>query len=249
MNMWMKDIDAINNRESRRIYLDSEIDIKKMIKLKELINQFNEEANLSISLIDDAKEAFLGLTKSYGFFKGVRSVIALKGPKNDELLKEKVGYYGEKLVLEAVKMNLGTCWVGGTFDSNSSIFDKKSEESLICVITIGYCNNRKSLRERFIHNITHRRTKEMEEIYTSDINPPPKWFINGIKAVQKAPSAKNRQPVNLEYKNEKSIAFVEELEGFDLVDLGIAKLHFSIGAGNGKFEFGNHGEFILQLKI
>ncbi|MGB5823520.1 MAG: nitroreductase family protein [Proteocatella sp.] len=242
MNMWMKDIDAIDARESRRIYLDREIDIKKMIKLKQLINKFNEEANLKISLIDDARGAFSGFKKSYGFFKGVRSVIALKGYTGDVLLKEKLGFYGEKLVIEAVKMNLGTCWVWGTFDSKSTIFDKDDDETLICVITIGYCNNKKSFREKLIYNITHRKTKEIDELYNSGGEQIPQWFQNGMKAVQKAPSAKNRQIVIFEYKGGKASAFVDEVEEFDLVDLGIAKLHFSVGAG-GNFEFGNPGEF------
>jgi len=242
MNMWMTDIDAINVRTSRRIYLDKEVDIKKMIKLKQLINTFNSEANLTMSLIDDAREAFSGFKKSYGFFKGVRSVIALKGSAGDALLKEKIGYYGEKLVIEAVKMNLGTCWVGGTFDSKSTIFDKKDDEILVCVITIGYCNNKKSLRENLIYKITHRRARSIEEFYDSDIQSPPDWFINGIMAAEKAPSAKNLHPANFKYKDGKASAFVEKYEGLYPVDLGIAKLHFSIGA-SGNFEFGNYGEF------
>lgn len=245
INMWMKDIDAINLRESRRIYLDKEVDIKKMIKLKQLINRFNSEGNLTMSLIDDAQEAFSGFKKSYGFFKGVRSVIALKGSVGDVLVKEKIGYYGEKLVIEAIKMNLGTCWVGGTFDSKSTIFDKKAEEILVCVITIGYCNNKKSLRETIIHNVTHRRSRNIKEFYNSDMGNPPDWFINGVLAAVKAPSEKNRQPVIFEYKNGKASAFVEKYEGLEPVDLGIAKLHFSIGA-DGYFEFGNHGEFICN---
>jgi len=39
-------------------------------------------------------------------FKGVRSLLAMSGKKLDVILKEKVGYYGELLVLEATKMNL-----------------------------------------------------------------------------------------------------------------------------------------------
>lgn len=31
-------------------------------------------------------------------------------------LKEKVGYYGEQLILKVTELGLGSCWVGGTFD-------------------------------------------------------------------------------------------------------------------------------------
>lgn len=239
----MNDIQAIENRVSRRLYLEKEIDIKKMIKLKKLINQINEEHNLRISLIDDAREAFWGFRKSYGFFKGVRSVIALKGLQGDSNLKEKLGYYGEKIVLEATKLGLGTCWVGGTFDADDPSFNTQPEEELVCVLTIGYSQLDKSLREKFIHSFTHRTRKSLDKFYSSDKNPLSKWFLFGIELAAKAPSAKNKQPVKFEYKNNIVRASVDEKGEFDLVDLGIAKLHFEIGA-KGKFEWGNGATFI-----
>lgn len=241
----MNDIQAINIRESRRLYLEKEIDIKKMIKLKKLISEINEEQNLRIALIDDAREAFLGFKKSYGFFKGVRSVIALKGLNDDEHLKEKIGYYGERIVLEATKMGLGTCWVGGTFDPDDIIFNTQAEEKLVCVLTIGYSYTEKSLRERIIHSVTHRKIKQLEEFYISDTNNIPVWFKKGIELLSKAPSAKNGQPVRLEYIKDNIRIFVNDKNEFDLVDLGIAKLHFETGACR-KFERGNNSLLILE---
>ena len=75
------------------------------------------------------------------------------------------------------------------------------------------------------------------------LTPVPKWFINGLEAVKKAPSAVNRQPVKFIYKEGAVQAFVEDSYKFDLVDLGIAKAHFSIATG-GSFEIGNYGKFI-----
>ena len=71
----------------------------------------------------------------------------------------------------------------------------------------------------------------------------PQWFINGIDAVQKAPSAMNRQPVKFEYKAGEIRTLVEESYRFDLIDMGIAKAHFSIATG-GRFELGNRGKYI-----
>lgn len=241
----MNDIQAVNIRESRRIYLEKEIDIKKMIKLKKLISHFNEEHNLRISLIDDAREAFRDFRKSYGFFKGVRSVIVLKGLKEDEHLKEKLGYYGERLVIEATKLGLGTCWVGGTFDSRSPVFKTQPDEALVCVLTIGYPYIDKSLREKIIHSVMHRTVKSIDKFYISDTKKLPKWFVEGVALAARAPSAKNKQPVRFEYKNYIVTAYVDEKSEFDLVDLGIAKLHFEIGA-KGKFDLGNRAEFNLE---
>ncbi|WP_346938503.1 nitroreductase family protein [uncultured Clostridium sp.] len=45
--------------------------------------------------------------------------------------------------------------------------------------------------EELISKVSHRKTKSIEEMYESDDNVP-QWFINGMKAVQKAPSAINK---------------------------------------------------------
>ncbi|MGB8451762.1 MAG: nitroreductase family protein [Anaerocolumna sp.] len=54
------------------------------------------------------------------------------------------------------------------------------------------------------------------------------------------PAAVNKQPVKFEFKNGEISAFVED-ERF-LIDLGIAKTHFTLAAG-GSFELGNHGKY------
>ena len=44
IKMLISEMDAINIRESRRVYLDKEIDIRKMIHLKNFIKRINEES-------------------------------------------------------------------------------------------------------------------------------------------------------------------------------------------------------------
>ena len=51
----------------------------------------------------------------YGKFSGISNYLAMIGPKSDEHLDEKIGYYGERLVLEAQMVGLNSCWVGLTF--------------------------------------------------------------------------------------------------------------------------------------
>ena len=117
----MNYIDAINQRISRRSYLTTPIAPEKLEILQKEIELVNEQSGLTVTLLEDASEAFEG-AKSYGMFQGVRSVLVLKGDKNAEHLKEKVGYYGERLILAAQQLDLGTCWVGGTFDKSAKEF-------------------------------------------------------------------------------------------------------------------------------
>jgi nitroreductase len=238
----VKDMDyleVIEQRRARRSYLETPVDKEKLDHLSSLIKRYNEEADLSITLVLDGTQAFGSFKKSYGMFKNVRSLIALIGKKQDPNQKEKLGYYGELLVLEATNLGLGTCWVGGTFDRGSKFVDIKQDEELVCVIPIGNIGQEKTFKEKLIHKMSHRKSKSIEELFKSD-SPIPQWFMDGMKAVQKAPSAFNLQPVKFEYKNGKVTAFVEDTRF--LTDLGIAKAHFSLTAG-GSFEFGNHGDF------
>jgi len=237
----MTNLEAIEYRNSRRLYLPMPIEAHKQACLRDFIDRFNKESDLSIQFVDDGSDAFNGLRKSYGLFSGVRSLLAMIGKKDDENLKEKVGYFGELLVLEAVKLGLGSCWVGGTFDRNSNIVDLSEEEVLVCVIPIGLTEEL-SFKEKMIHQMVARKSKSIEQMLISDVNSPV-WLTEGLKAVQQAPSAVNHQPVIFEYKAGELSAFVEDDGKFNLVDFGIAKSHFEIGA-KGHFELGNYGKFI-----
>ena len=126
---------AIEIRKSRRSYLGTPIDQSKTALLKSRIEEYNQRSGLTIRFMENGSAAFSGIRKSYGLFKGVRSLFIMKGPANDPYLKEKIGYYGELLILEATALGLGTCWVGGTFDASG--IRKAPGEELICVITVG----------------------------------------------------------------------------------------------------------------
>jgi len=233
--------ELIDRRVSRRAYLDTVIDGDTRRVLQAQVDEINHQSGLAIRLVDDGARAFNGLRKSYGLFSGVRSFFALTGKTEDPHLDEKVGYYGERLILLATAHDLGTCWVGGTFDRRSLDFDLGKGERLVCVITVGVTPEQRTWRENLIRGTMHRKTKSIEELSSWDTRPP-EWFMEGMRAVQKAPSAMNRQPARFHFCNNRVTAQVPDSAGFNLVDLGIAKLHFEVGAG-GRFAFGNGAEF------
>jgi len=230
---------AIEQRVSTRSYLSTGIDKEKLSVLIKEIEEGNHKYGLSISFLEDGSDAFNTFGKSYGMFKGVRSLIIMKGPQNDIHLKEKLGYVGEKVILKATSLGLATCWVGGSFERQNPIFSVSEGEEFICVITVGIATDKKSIMGNMLNKI--KRTKDLDAFYTSD-NAVPNWFLAGINAVQKAPSAKNSQKVQFSYNNGIVRAQVPDSYRFDLVDLGIAKLHFELATG-GSFSFGNNSEF------
>jgi hypothetical protein len=238
----MTNLEAIDHRRSRRLYLQTPIAPEKLVVLKQLIERFNKESDLSIRFVEDGSAAFGSLRKSYGLFSGVKSLLAMIGKKKDVDLKEKMGYYGELLVLEATGMGLGTCWVGGTFDRESAIVELAEGEMLACVIPVGNVEDL-SFKEKMVHQMVARKSKAIGEMLVSDVKMP-EWLTGGMIAVQKAPSAVNNQPVRFEYKSGALTATVVDDGKFNLIDFGIAKAHFELATG-GRFERGNPAGFVL----
>jgi hypothetical protein len=232
----MTKLEAIDERRSRRLYLTKPIEASHLSKLHDFITAYNAESGLTIRFVEDGSSAFSSLRKSYGLFSGVRSLLVLAGPKSDPNLKEKAGYYGEMLVLEATILGLGTCWVGGTFDSKSAIYELTVEEELVCVIPVGYVEAL-SFKEKMVHQMVAGKSKSIEQLLKAD-SKLPENYLEAFRAVQKAPSAANRQPIHFELKKDVLKIYTEDDGKFNLVDLGIAKAHFEVAIG-GQFERGN----------
>lgn len=245
-------LEAIERRRSRRKYKTTPIEPTTLSRLRELIEGYSKVDGVDMRLVTNNGSAFAGLRKSYGMLAGVQNYIGLidqvADPQNQSGYRasvntEKMGYYGELVVLHAVILGLGTCWVGGSFDRRSCPFELASNETVVCTIVIGNAPEEMNTREKLIRSMTHRKTKTVEMMYESD-GPVPDWFINGMQAVQKAPSAVNRQPVLFSYRCGNVTASVPNPSDIgSAFDLGIAKLHFEVGAGGGAWTFGNGAAF------
>lgn len=235
--------DAITARTSLRSYLRVPISAEQRLELGKTIDQSNQRAGLHIQLICDQPEPFASLTKSYGMLTGVTNYLVFAGPETDPDLDEKCGYYGERIILTATTMGLGTCWVGGTYDRDFCLRHLEPGERLVCVAAIGHVPAERGGRENLIHNVTHRSVKTAAEL-ASGLSHAPAWFMAGIAAVQRAPSARNRQAYRFVKKRDNSVvAHLTEETPFGLVDLGIAKLHFELGAHGGAWTWGDGGVF------
>jgi hypothetical protein len=240
---------AIKIRRSRRKYLPEPVKISAAAKLHILIEEYKNKGNIDMRLITDNGEPFGAFRSNYGLFSGVRNYIALIGNKNDAINIEKLGYFGQLLVLHATTLGLGTCWVGASFDHEVYPFDldETKNESIIGVITVGTVSQDYSAIEKYVRKSMNRKSKTAEQLYISNESVPA-WFLSGMEAVRTAPSAVNRKSVMFTYKDNAVTASVKNINVTGAaLDLGIAKLHFEIGADGGKWEFGNGGEFIKNI--
>ncbi|MEE3391941.1 MAG: nitroreductase family protein, partial [Candidatus Cryptobacteroides sp.] len=130
--------DAIRQRHSVRSYSDRPVEKEKLKALQALVDEYNQQSGLHIQLVTNDPTAFDSRMAHYGKFSGISNYLAMIGPKSDELLDEKIGYYGERLVLEAQMMGLNSCWVGLTFKKNPDVLRIADGEKLRCVISLGY---------------------------------------------------------------------------------------------------------------
>ena len=101
---------AIQARHSVRRYKASPLsaDVKEALEAK--IQEVNAKGGLHIQLICDEPKAFTGVF-AYGKFSGVTNYLVMAGKKAKDL-DERIGYYGEQLVLLAQQLGLHTCWAG-----------------------------------------------------------------------------------------------------------------------------------------
>ena len=152
----------------------------------------------------------------YGSFLGVENYIALVGKKSPDL-EEKVGYYGEKLVLKAQELGLSTCWVALTHGKSQAQIEKG--EKLACVIAVGYGENQGK----------PHKDKPLEKLCNCSAKMPD-WFARGMEAVLLAPTAMNQQKFYFTLEGDRVRA--RAARGFlTKMDLGIVKYHFEAVTG------------------
>ena len=223
-------LEAITARHSVRKYLDKEIPADIIAALQDKIAECNNVGNLSIQLVQNETKAFTGML-SYGSFSGVKNYLVMVGKKAKDL-DERVGYYGEQLVLLSQTLGLNTCWVGLSYRKVPEAYNVGKDEKLVCMIALGYGETQ---------GVPHK-IKTVEQVSNaSDITPS--WFKKGVEAALLAPTAVNQQKFSFEYmgmsnnhhqvRAKKSVSMI----GYTQMDLGIAKYHFEIGAGKDNFEW------------
>lgn len=216
---------AIDERHSVRSYTDREIEKEKIDAIQKLIDECNEQGDLHIQFVKNEPRAFDSFMAHYGTFSGVKNYIALIG-KRCKNLDEKLGYYGEKIALFAQESGLNTSWVAMSYKKIKTAFSVEKGEKLVLVIAIGYGVNQGK----------PHKSKPVESV--CDPTDKPEWFINGILAALKAPTAINQQKFYFDLTENKVCA--KSGTGFyTKVDLGIAKCHFAIGAGQNNFSWEN----------
>lgn len=234
-------MENIKKRTSVRTFEEKEISKDDMEKLVGFINNIEENyGDYRFPLIHSNIDGKVG---TYGVITGGNNYICGIVKKDNPDLIE-LGYLFENIILFATSLNLGTCWLGGTF--NRSEFAEKVglalDESFICASPIGYKAEKQSIKDRAMRRIAksdHR--KDFNELFfDKSLKPLDKdrlgVYGEALEMVRIGPSASNKQPWRIVKEENLYHLFLERTPdyakdlGYDiqLLDMGIAKYHFEI---------------------
>ena len=225
-----------------RRYTDEPVKEETLVILREKIEEVNRIGGLHVQLVTDEPKAFNGIM-AYGAFSGVRTYLVMAGKKDDSL-DERIGYYGEQLVLLAQRLGLNTCWAGASYKKIPGTYELGDDEKIGCYIALGY-----GITQGRGHKVKARG----EVSNASDLTPA--WFNKGVDAALLAPTAVNQQKFRIEYLGMKddsagapgntpakrlpkvSAKPTFSMIGYTSMDLGIVKYHFEVAAGVENFEW------------
>lgn len=250
----------MKKRTSVRNYSSQTIEKDKLQKIQDYLDEnrkgpFGNEMRFEIVDARDYNHADLKKIGTYGLIKGPRVFIAGVVKRNEKAMED-FGYCMEKIILMVTSLDLGTCWLGGTF--NRSTFAQKlniqDKELLPAATPIGYAAEKKSLTENVLRTVTgaNHRKKPQELFFDNSITTPLDLnscgaYANVLDSVRIAPSASNKQPWRIIkdkgniyhlYMNETP-AYNNAFKGIQIqnIDMGIAMCHFELTAT----EFGLKG--------
>lgn len=238
----------IKNRKSIRTYENKPIDPAT----KEQILNFMGENSVGLygNKVEfcwiDADAAEFGNVKlgTYGVIKGVRYFLSAK-INTSPFCFEDFGYCMEKLILKCAELNLGTCWLGGTYKKSafSAALDLKGNEIIPAVVSVGYFGEKKSWVDKAFRYLSEGdKRKPFGELFfsktfslqLSDAEFEKYGFC--LEMLRLAPSASNKQPWRVLLKDGvfhfylKRTPNYNKLKDTDLqrVDMGIAMAHFDL---------------------
>jgi hypothetical protein len=255
--------DTIKRRVSCRSYRNvpiKEADRKKLVDfiLTSVQGPFGNKVRFELIDLAGKERDEIKTLATYGMIKGASTFIVGAVTKGERAMED-YGYCMEKIVLMATHLELGTCWLGGTFNRSASAsrINKRNDEVIPAITPLGYPKE-KSIRNSVIRFIARSNSRKPWEklFFCGDSHSPLPRDIGGayqlgLECVRIGPSASNRQPWRIiKEKNDDIYHFyVSRTPGYGKlyadvslqdVDMGIAMCNFEVAVcemnGKGRWE-------------
>jgi nitroreductase len=244
MNIKFSIEEAVNKRYSVRNYADQVIEdeLKKEIQnvVSHLENPFGPQVKFHyLEFQDGDNNEKLG---TYGVIKGAKNYIGAT-IQNKPMALLALGYEFESLILYLASVDIGTCWLGGTFDRKgfANAMNVGDDELFPIITPYGYAAEKKHIKELAMRKmIKADQRKEWKELfYKNDFSTPltketAGEFAFALEMVRLGPSASNKQPWRIVLDEgifhfyEYSTPGYSKSFSYDIqrIDMGIAAAHF-----------------------
>lgn len=253
--------ESIKQRVSVRNYNTNPISEELFTSMNDFIqnlsNPFNIKVNYHFINLNETNES--QKIGTYGVIKGAQYYIGATTTLEPYSL-EALGYELEILILYLTHLDLGTCWLGGTFNRKNFTKGLKIEnnEILPIITPIGYPQVNRHVTEIAMRKLIKAdQRKPWEQLFfINDFDTPltpekAEEYVSVFEMVRLAPSASNKQPWRIILINHVFHFFEYKEPGYSNVfpydiqriDMGIATAHFELAMN----ELGFNGVFNTQL--
>jgi nitroreductase len=235
-------LEAIERRISVRSYDERPVDtqhLERLITLSQTVGHLTD-VRPRVELVSGAERTqriISHVIGSYGLVLTPPHLLVGVIPTENEIARLDLGYVLEQVVLEATRLELGTCWITGTYDAQSAgdAVELAQGEVAAAVIALGHPSERGWGR---IHTRTIRRLagghkrKPLEEIvfagswgerWSPDRADP--TLVSVLEHARLAPSATNRQPWRFVVRSGDLALTVAEPKP---IDAGIVMVHVAL---------------------
>jgi len=246
-------IESMRKRKSIRTFNTQNI---KESHYDNIIDYINNEHNLMGPFGNKGRIELVKVTKdvtekgiklgTYGFIKNQKAYLVGIAKNNKYSLLD-FGYTFQKLVLYLTKMEMGTCWLGGTFNRNS--FEQEISindgEFIPCITPVGYPNDKQRLFDKALRiAVKADNKKSWDELFYDTsfkaalTQEKADSLEIPIEMVRLGPSASNKQPWRLVLSNDRKKChfYIEHTPNYSaklnydmqLLDIGIAMCQFEL---------------------
>lgn len=249
--------DLVRTRFSCRSYLEKTISQDLRQDLEEFVasrepGPFGTRPRFELAAAtEEDLKALRGLT-TYGFIRAATGFI-IGAVKPGACSLEDFGYLMEGIILRATDLDLGTCWLGGTF--SKSRFAKKigisRGESLPAVVSLGYIAEKPRRLDALIRRGAGSDGRKPSESLFFDAEfgkalsaEEAGAYAAPLEMVRLAPSASNQQPWRIVRDGSLWHLYLQRTPGYgegrlsrfmrtadmQRIDMGIAMNHFELTA-------------------
>jgi nitroreductase len=229
---------AVARRTSRRAFNGEPISSALLETMDSCCREFRPYPDARVSMVPAPEvDVFTGIIGSYGKVTGSPHVLVFIADERAPYADQHIGFTGEAIILEAARLGLDTCWIGGFFSADKvrRIVRLTEGERVYSVSPLGFARAGNTATEKAMQGMAgSRKRKSIEELAPGIGTAWPDWAVAAVETARLAPSAMNRQPWRFRFND--GALFVAKDGALETpkvtkrLDCGIAMLHAELAA-------------------